>query len=248
MTSDATIQAVRPFEARIWRAAFHVSAEEHCQQAECARTINHDVQNVCSCICYSCKQANAAPNGKDITASWAIYDLESGIRLAYAKDEPGARAAADRWNNGRISEKIQKKAESARYLRKLLNPGDTVYTMLRHVSRSGMQRRISCLVGEGRAVTDITFDVARVLDENIKGRSGYVQDVGITRGGCGMDMGFDLVYHLSSVLFPDGFGCIGNRCPANDHSNGDRDYTEHSTGQPHWHFGAGGYALRQRWL
>src|SRR5207249_3169947 len=27
--------------------------------------------------------------------------------------------------------------------------------------------------------------------------------------GAGMDMGFDLVYKLSRVLFPDGFGCLG---------------------------------------
>lgn len=42
--------------------------------------------------------------------------------------------------------------------------------------------------------------------------------------GCGMDMGFHLVYSLSRVLFSPkqgGFEClgIGHYCPSNDHSN-----------------------------
>jgi hypothetical protein len=54
---------------------------------------------------------------------------------------------------------------------------------------------------------------------------------------------------LSYALYPKGFTCLGDggehrrqRCPANDHSNGDRDYS------PHQHPQAGGYALRQEWL
>lgn len=35
------------------------------------------------------------------------------------------------------------KDEAAERLREILKPGDTVYCILRHVSRSGMQRRIS---------------------------------------------------------------------------------------------------------
>ena len=77
-------------------------------------------------------------------------------------------------------------------------------------------------------------------------------------GGCGMDMGFEVVYQLSARLYPDGFGCIGEKCPSNDHSNGDRDYTPHghrkavhvpndSDALNHWHR-EGGYALKQRWL
>jgi hypothetical protein len=82
-----------------------------------------------------------------------------------------------------------------------------------------------------------------------------------------MDMGFHLVYTLSYALYPQGFGCVGERCPSNDHSNGDRDYTPHGCydengaledREPgpgelrdgcrrHWHRD-GGYALTQRWL
>ena len=39
-------------------------------------------------------------------------------------------------------------------------------------------------------------------------------------GGCGMDMGFHVVYNLSRALYRDGrFVCMGEDCPSNDHSN-----------------------------
>ncbi len=60
-------------------------------------------------------------------------------------------------------------------------------------------------------------------------------------GGCGMDMGFHVVYNLSCALFRDKFQCIGEGCPSNDHHNGDRNR------KPHLH-SDGGYALRQEWL
>jgi hypothetical protein len=158
---------------------------------------------------------------------WAVYDIESGVRVKYADSKEQAIRLAEAWNAGKIPSKELAKVESARTLKKLLKPGDTVQTILRNVSRSGMSRRISCVIARDGEVQDITWDVARVTGESVKGRAGYVQDVGIAVGGCGMDMGFNLVYNLSRVLFPDGFACIGNGCPSNDHSNGDRDYTPH---------------------
>lgn len=161
------------------------------------------------------------------------------------------------------------RAEALERLREWLKPGDTVYTILRHVSRSGMQRNIAPVVFlDGRA------DNPRFLYWNVALVLGMTPDrerEGVKVGGCGMDMGFHLVYSLSSALFRDGFGCIGEGCPSNDHSNGDRDYRAHvsceygcrSTGgraapdacvhpdlpnqHVHWHRD-GGYALRQRWL
>ena len=160
-------------------------------------------------------------------------------------------------------------------LREWLKPGDTVYTVMRHRSESGMMRAISALGIEGSKIADYTGNVAHALDWRYHRDHG-----GVVVNGCGMDMGFHLVYALSATMFPEGFGCIGDgapRCPGNDHSNGDRDYTLHGSppikcpsgarcychgepaleGQlcsacgcapvPHWHR-AGGYALRQRWL
>lgn len=91
-------------------------------------------------------------------------------------------------------------AESIATLRKLLKPGTTVYTTVRHVSASGMSRRISLFVAVKGTIQPITWDVARALGESVKGRAGYVQDVGLTVGGCGMDMCFHVVNSLSYIL------------------------------------------------
>ena len=74
----------------------------------------------------------------------------------------------------------------------------TVYTVLRSVSASGMTRHISLKVAEGSNIYDITYLVANALGEKVSDRNGYNT---IKVNGCGMDMGFHLVYSLSSVLF-----------------------------------------------
>lgn len=128
-------------------------------------------------------------------------------------------------------------------LQDILKPGDTVSTILRHVSRSGMSRSISLVVARADGVVDITYRASQALGEAIDQKND-----GVKVPGAGTDMGFHLVYSLSRTLWPDGFVCIGQgdgshaqRCPSNDHTNGDRDYT------PHTH-SDGGYALRHRWL
>lgn len=131
----------------------------------------------------------------------------------------------------------QARAEAIEQLREMLKSGDTVHTILRHVSRSGMQRVIDLVICGADGIRSISWLAARATGSTYDSKRD-----GIRIGGCGMDMGFALVYNLSSVLFPNGFTCLGERCPANDHSNGGRDRT------PHAHPGAGGYALRQRWL
>lgn len=130
-------------------------------------------------------------------------------------------------------------------LRQMFPPGTTVSTVLRHVTSSGMSRSISVIHADTAGPDDVSWLVARAMGEKIDPKHG-----GIKRGGCGMDMGFDLVYSLSRTLYPEGFTCIGEvdramsrgrSCPSNDHSNGDRNYN------PHQHRD-GGYALRHRWL
>lgn len=82
-------------------------------------------------------------------------------------------------------------------LREWLKPGATVYTVLKHVSKSGMSRRISALIvhpeGDVMNVSSLVSDVLK-----LKFHEGSV-----VVGGCGMDMGFHLVYCLSSTLFLD---------------------------------------------
>ena len=147
----------------------------------------------------------------------------------------------------------QEKQEAIDYLRTILEPGDTVYTILRHVSRSGMSRTIGVciidprLVNPDKGMADLTGWAAKALSNPLD-RDRW----GVKVGGCGMDMGFNLVYNLSYTLFPTGHGCIGEYCPSNDHNNGDRDYRPHKPYglKPqieHWHTD-GGYALRHKWL
>jgi hypothetical protein len=93
-------------------------------------------------------------------------------------------------------ETIAKVKFASEYLGKLINTGDTVYTCLRHVSASGMARDISLhIISDGRIV-DISGTVSHLLCMKCNVKNG-----GIRINGCGMDMGFALVYDLSSTLF-----------------------------------------------
>jgi hypothetical protein len=74
----------------------------------------------------------------------------------------------------------------------------TVYTILRSVSASGMTRHISLKVAQGGSIFDITHLASKALGERLSERNGFNT---IKVNGCGMDMGFHLVYSLSSVLF-----------------------------------------------
>ena len=136
--------------------------------------------------------------------------------------------------------------EAIARLREWIKPGDTVHTILDHVSSSGMSRAIRVVLiktgDDGQPITlHPNHAVGKALGLRHWTRQGRQQDA-LVLGGCGMDMGFHLVYSLASVLFRDSFTCTGKGCPSNDHSNGDRDYT---VGKPH---SDGGYALRHRWL
>ena len=164
-------------------------------------------------------------------------------------------------------QKAAERAEAIETLRDILAPGDTVYCVLRHVSRSGMMRHIDFYKmpdTPGDSPRWLSWLIGRALDLRLAPR-----DNGLKVSGCGMDMGFHVVYNLSATLYRGGFGCIGDpeggiRCPSNDHSNGDRDYTPHLDDTPqsaaevgtdipakrahrHYH-NDGGYALTSRWL
>lgn len=100
----------------------------------------------------------------------------------------------------------QEREEAIARLRKVLKPGDTVHTILRHRARSGMFRVISLVITDkdhnGKPdIRCIDGDVCTVL-----GYSYNTTHDGIPTGGSGMDMGYHLVYNLSRRLFPDGFG------------------------------------------
>lgn len=198
------------------------------------------------------------------------------------------------------SEKEAVRANARTELLKLLKPGQTVYTVLRHVSSSGMFRVIDVVIAYDR-VDRITLDADKagkalkvgaeaygttgdnayrtgtvacivigqsvtirygaaahaeageetfpLKDARVYAKSKRIPAVrsigylaaqamgdswdrdrqGIKVGGCGMDMGFHVVYSLGSVLWPKG--------TPKPHStrNGEPDR-------------AGGYALKHSWL
>jgi len=73
-----------------------------------------------------------------------------------------------------------------------------IYTILRHVSDSGMSRDISLLYIKGNSVYHLNYSVALALGDRLVSRNG---SDAIRVHGTGMDMGFHLVYNLSSVLY-----------------------------------------------
>lgn len=106
-------------------------------------------------------------------------------------------------NDGGKDMKVTKhdKHEAMQRLKKWIKPGDTVYTVLRHVSQSGMMRHISLYVIKRNKPIFLDYSVSQLLEcpqaNTFRG--------GLKRSGCGMDMGFDLVYSLSWALFKDGY-------------------------------------------
>lgn len=132
----------------------------------------------------------------------------------------------------------KKREEAIAALREMVQPGDTVRTILRHVSRSGMSRSISPIID----CEDCSHLVARALGEREDDVHG-----GIRIGGAGMDMGFHLVNSLSYALYPeylctgrDGYGA--DRCPSSAHVNPPRPKPDGKM------IHRDGYAIRHRWL
>jgi hypothetical protein len=110
-------------------------------------------------------------------------------------------------------------------LKVLVKPGSTVSTSLKNVSRSGMQRQISFYIvnPSDNEVTNIDYYVSIVTDTK-RAKNGAL----IVKG-CGMDMGFSVVYDLGSILWSKG----------TDTPHGTRNGAPDS---------AGGYALKHKWI
>lgn len=135
-----------------------------------------------------------------------------------------------------MNAKTKEKLEAIEELKKHIKPGDTIYTVLKHCSKSGTYRVIDVYSMENNEPLRWSFSVSKAISARYDRKH---EGVGVS--GCGMDMGFDIVYNLSWSLFRDGFTCLGEKCLSNDHSNGDRDRTPH-------HHKEGGYCLSHRWM
>ena len=157
-----------------------------------------------------------------------------------------------------MTRKDAERQEFIEKLREILKPGDIVYTTVKHVSRSGMSRSIDVHVIRDNQPVWLSYWVAKAIDAGFDERHEAVK-----MGGCDMDMGFALVYDLSRILFPDGFGekCIWEECtyrPATkyeaEHCNDNlaEGVTPHifggRNGDPSGWDNDGGYALIQKWM
>jgi hypothetical protein len=118
------------------------------------------------------------------------------------------------------------KKEATKYLKSVLKPGTKVYTITRHVSQSGMTRRISAFAIVKGELVNLDWYI-----EKIGLFKRHKTEEGLVIGGCGMDMHFHLVYELGSVLYPKGY-----KIPKGEYGrNGDTSGYETS----------GGYALKK---
>lgn len=115
--------------------------------------------------------------------------------------------------------------QAKKHLRSILKAGQTIYTVCNHVSSSGMSRSISLMIGnKDGSITKLDYWYVQADGSIIDQKHG-----GIKVSGCGMDMGFHLVYNLGRMLWPN-----GTKKP-----HGTRN------GQPDTD---GGYALKHQWL
>jgi hypothetical protein len=85
-------------------------------------------------------------------------------------------------------------------IKKYIKKGDTVYTICRQVSASGMYRHISLLIKTDENILNLSYSIAEILGMRYKDKT---NSIGVS--GCGMDMGFHVVYELSHHLFGDGY-------------------------------------------
>lgn len=139
-----------------------------------------------------------------------------------------------------MTQKERDQQESRAWLREFIGSERTLYTCLRHVSGSGMQRKISVHMVKIEEFNQSDYDrgykpQSRIanISYHVARATGYRFDPkheAITINGAGMDMGFALVYNLSRVLFE------GTTPDQEPRTNGSSTH-----GDP-------GYVLSHRWI
>ncbi len=121
------------------------------------------------------------------------------------------------------------RAQEIAGLKKWIKPGTVIYTKCESVSASGMSRRINVYAvrpatkGQPARIAHITNAVANVTGDTVS------KDGGIVKTGCGMDMGFSIVYDFGRGLWPKG----------TPKPHGSRNGVPDKDG---------GYALKHEWL
>lgn len=99
--------------------------------------------------------------------------------------------------------KKQEQTEQVEALKGILQVGDTVYTVLRSVSKSGMFRRMDVYAIKDNRPVWLTSRVAKLISCRY-GVEDWRKSAGLGVSGCGMDMGFHVVNSLSYAIFGNG--------------------------------------------
>lgn len=97
---------------------------------------------------------------------------------------------------GKVTERVWAFAK----LHQIIGVKSEIHTIVRHVSRSGMQREISAYAvdREDGSLVCLDFFMSKLLGDRI-GKHG-----GLVVGGCGMDMAWNQVYRLGRAMWPNG--------------------------------------------
>jgi hypothetical protein len=97
------------------------------------------------------------------------------------------------------------KTEAIEKLQAILSRGDTLHTILRNVSSSGMSRVISVVYVDPQSSEILNLDYLISQLGVYKRTPSSSRHDGLKVGGVGMDMGFAVVYDISQTVFNDGY-------------------------------------------
>jgi len=118
-----------------------------------------------------------------------------------------------------------------------VKPGDELVTVLRHVSASGMSRDIDVYkFYYDRQNKRVQWLWLSYLAAKATGFRFNEKKEAVTIGGCGMDMGFHLVYSIGRTLFPKGGALKYSPRETQEQRSGKTKETD------------GGYLVSHRWL
>ena len=105
----------------------------------------------------------------------------------------------------------QERTNAIERLRAILPPGSTVYTILRHVSRSGMSRRIDVYALDREPATALFHDgkpwmrylsgmVSHATGIRFSAKGGAREDCGLVLNGCGYSQSDEIVDRIEEAI------------------------------------------------
>ena len=102
------------------------------------------------------------------------------------------------------TKKELERTEAIEKLHAIISKGDTLHTILRHVSSSGMSRVISVVyVAPDGDILSLDYLISQL--GVYKRTPVSAKHDGLKVGGAGMDMGFAVVYDVAQTVFQDGY-------------------------------------------